>query len=202
MPIIEEQVGTYLGTFLEPTLVSDEEHYLDIQQRYKMGLVVKTRMLIDTFRVRLIPGRTITVTFYPLSSSGSSISSTEARVVGHVLGRLDAIPCLSGISFGQYRDDYLTVSYWAGHWITLPYNVMLGVALLTRELARQLIVQSGRVMDDDYPHFSYVRSMAEMGVSRSFEQREGQSFFGDSPTAKFVESILAVYQVKRSQGFR
>lgn len=202
IPIVEEQVGEYLGTFLEPTSVSGEEHYIDIQQKFFMGQVVRTRALVDTFRCRLVPGATITVTFYPLLSGGSSSSSTDVMIVGTKLGRIDIARTLVGRSFSYYRDDYITLSYRAGYWSSIPYNVRWGVALLAREAARELIVKSGRVMDDDYPHFAPVRVMSEMGTSRSFEQRESQSFFGDSPTAKYVESILAAHQVKKAQGIR
>ena len=206
LPIVEQRVTQYIATFLEPTKVTGEEHQIDSQSRYRMGVLKNWKAPVHLDYVRLLTGSStylITARFPPLTQNGTSYSSSAVQIMDARLGLIDLAECYCSLPCTTARTDMAFITYWSGYTAAqLPDVVKLSVALLGREIARELIVKRGFVMDDDYPNFAAVKVWQEMGVSRSFNVGMEEGFFGFTPVSKYVETTLSVLRPMRARGFR
>jgi len=199
VPLAEEEVESYLATFLVPT-EHTEENAIDFIDTVRMGQIINREARIKLKKVRLLTGSSypITVVFYPRLTTGStSTKTTGIRVIEKRKAELDVWEAWRYLC--DKTPERVEITYWAG-FTEVPYRARQAVALLTREKARESIVKSGVVMDDDYPHYAQVKSLSALGISRSFDVDGYMSYFGKSPLAQYVERILTPLQVKRVRG--
>ena len=194
LPIVEERVGLFLSTFVQPTLVEDEEHGLNPLRTVTMGQVREIRYQIDLDKVRLLTG-----TQYPITARFVDRAEVEytatACIVKKKIARLDIQPA----AWTGTVTRKVVIDYWAGFVPPLPSNMLLAAAKFARILAREFIAKRGDVMEDDYPHDAPVLAMSSLGLSRSFQTPKTGSLFGASAEAVWVELMLVPYVVARGR---
>ena len=197
IPFVTTQVESYLSTHLTPTRITNEEHVVDNQNSYSMGLVVAQKWLVNLDRVRLLTGSSypISAIYYEISDTSTDRTYTATvKVVDKRLSRINVIP--SQCFTGRVR-----VSYWSGFTGAIHNNILEAIAMLAKMRARTLIAQRGNLLEDDYPHGAPVTGMGSLGVTRYFKSPR-ETFFGYSHEAMEVERLLSPFVLVPTRALR
>ena len=123
---------------------------------------------------------------YSLERSEVQLRSTEAAICQGCSCIRCAMPA------------YVDVTYTAGIWNALgdlPYDVMVGLAILAKE-QRGLAESDGSVMADGF---------VDEWRSMDYSERRGllrRTALGSSPSANQAERLLKKYRIRRMVGFR
>lgn len=192
-----DDIADYLHTFLEPTQITDEAHRVGTTSRSILGQEVESWMRLSLNRKRLLTAYPISVTWVHHARCTCTTSTTTgcASVINARQSKVDLSGCAgAGSCTCLTSGDFVTVqlSYYAG-FDELPVKLVRAVALLSRHLAKELIVGDG-AMDDDLPWAAPQISRSDLGLSRTYKAPPATPF-GEHWLGREVQRLCEDYVV-------